>query len=360
MENKLEKYSTIIGTGSYIPENIINGDSFLNNQFFDNGVELDKSNKEIIEKFSEITEIKERRYADKQILNHQIGFYAAEKAIVDAKIDREKIDCIIFAHNFGDTRFESNRIDMIPSLASKVKELLQINNPNCVAYDLIFGCPGWVQGVIQANYLIKSGDAENVLVIGSETLSRNIDFHDRDCMIFSDGAGAVIFGAKESKEPTGIIAHKSQTHAVKYANLLTMGASNDLSENNGNLYLKMNGRKLYEFAVTQVPQVIKTAIDKANLHITDIKTVFIHQANGKMDKAIMSRLFKLYDIHEVPDFLVPMTIEWLGNSSVATVPTLIDLVINGKVENYTVKKGEYAIFASVGAGMNINAVIYRF
>jgi len=353
-------YSVITGTGSYIPENIISGDHFLGASFFDNGVKIDKENTEIIHKFSEITEIVERRYVCSDLNNSDIAKIAAERAIADAGIDKESIDHIIFCHNFGDVRLHSNRMDILPALAAKVKQALNINNPDCVAYDLIFGCPGWVQGAIQADYLIRSGDAAKVLVIGSETLSRIIDPHDRDSMIFSDGAGAVILEAHRSDTPVGILAHKTQTFAVNYASLLVMGESNNPNERNGNTYLKMNGRKLYEFAVVHVPQVVKMAIDKSGVPLEQIKIVFIHQANGKMDNAIMKRLFRLYDRQDVPENLVPMTISWLGNSSVATIPTLLDLVRHGKVEGYKIVSGEYAVFASVGAGMHINAFVYRF
>lgn len=359
MGNNNKIYSVITGTGSYIPENIISGDHFMEASFFDNGTKLDKENTEIINKFSEITEIIERRYVCADLLNSDIGTLAAKKAIADAGIDKESLDHIIFCHNFGDVRLNSNRTDMIPALAAKVKAQLGIENPDCVAYDIIFGCPGWVQGVIQADYLIRSGDAKKVLIIGSETLSRIVDPHDRDSMIFSDGAGAVIFEAKDTEEPTGIIAHKTQTFA-SYANLLIMGNSNNPDEKSGNLYLKMNGRKLYEFAVINVPKVVKEAIDKSGVGIEKIKTVFIHQANGKMDNAIMKRLFKLYDLDTVPENLVPMTISWLGNSSVATIPTLIDLVKHDQVKGYKITEGEYAVFASVGAGMHINAIVYKF
>lgn len=353
--------TVIAGTGSYIPENIISGNEFLNSTFFENGNRLEKEISEVISKFSEITEIVERRYVSADQLSNQIGAIAAEKAIENAGIDKETLDYIIFCHNFGDIPEGSNRIDILPSLASKVKQQLGIVNPDCVAYDIIFGCPGWVQGSIQADYYIKSGDAKRVMVIGAETLSRIIDPHDRDSMIFSDGAGAVIFEAKEEAEQkTGILAHKTETHAVNHGNLLIMGQGAHPEETNGNLYLKMNGRKLYEFAVVQVPKVIKKAIDKAGLSVEDISIVFVHQANGKMDTAIMKRLFKLYGKDTVPENLVPMTISWLGNSSVATVPTLLDLVLNEQVKGYKVKAGDVAVFASVGAGMHINAFVYRF
>jgi len=353
--------TVITGTGSYIPENIISGDKFLDSSFFENGNRIDKENAEIISKFSEITEIVERRYACPDQLNNHIGAKAAAMAIEGAGIDKETLDYIIFCHNFGDIPLGSNRSDVLPSLASKVKQQLGINNPDCVAYDIIFGCPGWVQGSIQADYYIKSGDAKKVMVIGAETLSRIIDPHDRDSMIFSDGAGAVIYEAREEGEQKkGVLAHKTETHAVNYGNLLVMGKGAHPDETSGNAYLKMNGRKLYEFAVVQVPQVIKKAIDKAGLSVEDVNIVFVHQANGKMDNAIMKRLFKLYGKDTVPDNLVPMTISWLGNSSVATVPTLLDLVRKEQVKGYQIKPGDVAVFASVGAGMHINAFIYRF
>ncbi|MEJ2883907.1 3-oxoacyl-ACP synthase III family protein [Pedobacter sp. GR22-6] len=360
MSNNIKLNSVIRGTGSYIPDNIISGSYFLSSTFFDNGAVLDKDIADVISKFTEITEIKERRYIDEDLVNSDIAAIAAQRALADAKIDKESLDHIIFCHNFGDVRHGSNRMDILPALAAKVKQALKIENPDCVAYDIIFGCPGWVQGAIQANYLIQSGDAKKVMVIGAETLSRITDPHDRDSMIFSDGAAAVIFEAHESQQDMGIIAHKTQTYALNYGSLLVMGNSNNPNEKNGNTYLKMNGRKLYEFAVLNVPKVVKTAIDKAGIGIHDIKTVFIHQANGKMDHAIMKRLFKLYDLDSVPENLVPMTISWLGNSSVATIPTLLDLVRKDLVKGYQIKSGEYAVFASVGAGMHINAFVYRF
>ena len=360
MGYKTNIHSVITGTGSYLPENIISRKDFLNSEFYENGALIDKDISVIIDKFTEITEINERRYVDDHIVNSEIAAIAAQRAIDAAGIDKESLDYIIFCHNFGDVRHGSNRMDILPALAAKIKQVLQIENPDCVAYDLIFGCPGWVQGAIQANYLIQSGDAKKVLVIGAETLSRITDPHDRDTMIFSDGAGATIFEARESDEPLGIIAHKTQTYAVNYAPLLVMGKSNNPDHPAENAYLKMNGRKLYEFAVTTVPHVVKAALDKAGISITDINKVFIHQANGKMDHAILKRLFKLYNLDTVPQGLVPMTIGWLGNSSVATIPTLLDLVRNNMVEGHQVSPGDYAVFTSVGAGMHINAFVYRF
>ena len=183
----------IIGTGSYIPSQIIPNENFLNHTFKNtDGSSIDNDNETIIEKFEAITGIRERRYASSDLNASDLGFLAAQKAIEDAKIDKESLDYIIVAHNFGDVKSNHNQSDLLPSLSSRIKHLLKIKNPKCVAYDILFGCPGWVEGVIQANAFIKAGLAKNCLVIGTETLSRVVDAHDRDAMIFSDGAGATI------------------------------------------------------------------------------------------------------------------------------------------------------------------------
>jgi 3-oxoacyl-[acyl-carrier-protein] synthase III len=353
--------SIIIGTGSYIPDLEVKNSAFLNANFLEsNGTRVAKLNEAIIEKFSEITGIQARRYAREDQLASDLGYIAAKQAIETASIDKETLDYIIVAHNFGDVAIKSNRVNIVPSLASKVKALLQIRNPDCVAYDLPFGCPGWIEGFIQANYFIKSGDAKRCLIIGTETLSRVLDQHDRDSMIFSDGAGAIILEGSQDASP-GILSHKTQTHAFEHASLLSMGPSYSTGDEiTSDLFLKMNGRKVYEFALSHVPLVIKGALEKAGLHLKDVNKVLIHQANEKMDHAIAERLFKLYDLSPIPDNIIPMTIDFLGNSSVATIPTMLDLILKGKLQNHTIATGDKIVFASVGAGMNINALVYQF
>lgn len=349
------------GSGSHIPETIVGNESFMHAQFFDEeGGKLYQSNRSIIEKFAAITGIRERRYADKDQNASDLAFFATKEAIANAQLDAETLDYIIVAHNFGDVAFESNRTNQVPTLASKVKAKLGIRNPDCVAYDLPFGCPGWVEGVIQASYFIRTGDARKCLVIGTETLSRVIDPHDRDSMIFSDGAGAVILEAS-NETGRGILGHKTQTYASGLIDALTMGTSSSpFASEKHDLYIKMHGRRVYEFALSHVPQVVKAALDKANLTIKDVSKVLLHQANEKMDQAILARLFKLYGLSAVPAQVMPMTIDRLGNSSVATVPTLLDLLRKGKLEGHSVATGDVIVLASVGAGMNINAIVYRY
>lgn len=353
--------SVIAATGSYIPELIITSNHFINHRFFEkDGKPVAKSNPVILEQFKNITEIEERRYAKDDQNTSDLGFLAAKDALESSGIDAETLDYIIVAHNFGNVTSGSNRVDIVPTLAARIKHLLQIKNPDCVAYDLPFGCPGWVEGMVQANYYLKSGDAKKCMVIGAETLSRIIDPHDRDSMIYADGAGAVILEAVAGSE-AGILSHKTQSHAVDYADLLTMGSSYDPEKAaDKDLYIKMNGRKLYEYALVHVPQVIKMALEKANVNLFDIKKVLIHQANGKMDTAIMQRVFKLYGEQEFPAELMPMNISHYGNSSVATIPTLLDCIVKGKMDGQSINPGDKVLFASVGAGMNINAIVYQF
>lgn len=348
----------ITGVGSYIPEKIEKNSDFEKNKFlYEDGSSFSQSNSIIIQKFKAITGIAERRYIDKELVNSDIAYLAAVKAIEDANIDPETLDYIIVAHNYGDILNQDLQSDTVPSLATRVKHKLRIKNPKCVAYDILFGCPGWVEAMIQANAFIKSGIARKCLVIGSETLSRVTDQHDRDSMIYSDGAGATILEA--SDEEGGILAHESATYSFEEANFIFFGKSNNRQAQDNRRYIKMHGRKIYEFALSHVPDAMKSCLESSGKSIKDLKKILIHQANEKMDEAIVKRFYHLFG-EEVPKGIMPMSINRLGNSSVATVPTLLDLVLRGKLEDQELRKGDVVLLASVGAGMNINAVAYQF
>ena len=352
--------ATIIsGTGSYIPSIIKTNLAFAENTFYgEDGVLIKTPNAEIVEKFKDITGIYERRYAEENMNTSEMASKAAELAIQDAGIDPETIDQIIVAHNFGDVLPGTIQTETLPALASRVKHQLGIKNPNCVAYDILFGCPGWIQGVIQADSFIKSGMAKRCLVIGAETLSRVVDSHDRDSMIFSDGAGACIV-EEDTNTNSGILASSVQSHCLDEAYFLYLGKSYHPEGDEATRYIKMKGRKVYEYAIKNVPLAMKECIEKAGVDIHDVKKFFLHQANEKMDEGFIKALYKLYDIRIVPENIMPMSIHDLGNSSVATIPTLYDLVKRGKYKEHQLHKGDIVIFASVGAGMNINAICYR-
>jgi 3-oxoacyl-[acyl-carrier-protein] synthase-3 len=241
-----------------------------------------------------------------------------------------------------------------------VKHGLGIKNPHCVAYDVLFGCPGWLQGLIQADTYFKAGIAKKCLVIGAEALSRVIDIYDRDSMIFSDGAGAAVVEAMPADRTTaGILSWSAQSHCIDEAFYLYLGKSNFPGADPRIRYIKMKGRKVYEYAMKHVPAAMKDSLDKAHIPIEAVKKIFIHQANEKMDEGIIQRLFKLYGLKEIPEHIMPMSIHKFGNSSVATIPTLLDMVKRGTLDDHALQPGDVIMFASVGAGMNINAVCYR-
>jgi len=349
----------IIGSGSYIPTKIIGRDHFMDSVFYtDEGDKIDKPVEEIIQKFVEITEIEDRRYLEDDEFNSDLGFRAAKEAIYDAGIDQEELDYIIYASNFGEVD-KNGMTNFMPSMSARVKNKLGIRNRKCVNYDMIFGCPGWVEAMIMADTLIKAKKAKLILVIGSETLSRVTDAYDRNKMIFSDGAGAVVVKATDD-ENVGIIADSTLCDNDSELQYLENAPSLKQDEDRKPLYIRMHGRKIYEYALKNVPIAIKETIDQAGLSIEDIDKILIHQANAKMDYAMISRLFKLYGITNYDHSIAPMTIQQLGNSSVATIPTMFDLIIKGEMKGHSFKEKGTIVFASVGAGMNINALVYRF
>jgi 3-oxoacyl-[acyl-carrier-protein] synthase-3 len=350
----------ITGTGCFIPTETVTNAHFSDHSFYmEDGNPFPHSNTIITKKFVDITGIRERKYVSGNQANSDIAFIAADLAVKDSGIDPETLDYIIVAHNFGNVINQTVQTDLVPSIAARVKHQLRIKNPKCVAYDVIFGCPGWIEGVIQAQAFIKAGMARKCLVIGSETLSRVVDHNDRDSMIYSDGAGATVIELMpETDEPTGILAFETASFTYDEIGYLNLGPSYDKERDPNIRYIKMQGRKIYEFALQQVPMAMASCLEKSGIPIEQVSKVLIHQANEKMDEAILQRFYKLYNM-EVPEGIMPMSIQTLGNSSVATIPTLLDLILKGKLEDQSLSKGDIILFASVGAGMNINAIVYR-
>ncbi|MFV0365323.1 MAG: 3-oxoacyl-ACP synthase III family protein [Mangrovibacterium sp.] len=356
-------YTKIIGTGSCIPSRVIKNSHFLDYEFYDPAkkVKFDRPNEEIVSKFEEITNIKERRWLNEDQVTSDLAAHAARKAIEDAKVDPETIDFIISAHNFGDVAPGRTNVDTLPGLANRIKLKLGIENHSCACWDQISGCPGWTQALITADAYLKSKTYRRGLVIGSDALSRVSDPHDRDTMIFADGAGAVVVEGIASKEPIGLLAHATRSDVNPYADLLTFGPSLNPDYAGNDQFIKMAGHRLYVYALKHAPILVKESIDKAGLELGDIKKVLIHQANEKMDEAILKGLFKLYGKKQVPfSEIMPMTIEKLGNSSTATVPTLLDVIAHGRMDDHVIRDGDCIVLCSIGAGMNINSIIYKW
>jgi 3-oxoacyl-[acyl-carrier-protein] synthase-3 len=354
-------YTTIIGTGSYIPEIVVRNEDFMGRIFYDPKERkvLEIPNREIIDKFCEITNIKERRIAANDQMSSDLATLAAKDAIESSGISPDSLDFIIVGHNFGDIEVETLSPKMVPSLSARVKQNLKIIKPSLTAFDVMAGCPGWVQGMIIANAFIKAGIYKRGMVIGADVLSRVSDPHDRDSMIYADGAGAVIVEGIESETPVGILSHAERTDAVDWADILVMGSSLNPDHDQTKSYLRMQGHKVYVYALQNVPGVVKDAIDKSGLTLEDIKKVLIHQANEKMDEAICQRVMKLFKMKGETKDIMPMTISELGNTSSATIPTMYDLIKKHKLGDHLIQSGDNIIFTSVGAGMNINAIVYR-
>jgi 3-oxoacyl-[acyl-carrier-protein] synthase-3 len=360
------KHSVITGTGSFLPPLVKKNGDFTEQPFYTEDQLLINSKKEIIiDKFQKITGIVERRYAPADLDASDLAAIAGNLAVADSQVDKETLDLIIVAHNFGDTTCGAIQSDAMPSLANRVKHQLAIRNPSCIAFDVIFGCPGWLMGVMQAEAWFKAGMAKKALVIGAETLSRVIDRYDRDSMIFSDGAGAIVMELRDMDDTGcscagsgGILSCCAASHSMEEINYLFMGNSYEPQSNPDMKFLKMKGRKVYEYALKYVPEAMRTCLDKSGASIGELKKIFIHQANEKMDESIVELFYQSYGL-EAPKDIMPMCIHYLGNSSVATIPTLFDLVRKGRYSDHSLEPGDLVMFASVGAGMNINALCYR-
>jgi 3-oxoacyl-[acyl-carrier-protein] synthase-3 len=350
--------TVIIGTGSHVPERTLPNAHFQGHVFRSrDGHALAGDNSQLLRQFEAITEISERRWAPDGLTASDLGADAARKALADAAIDPESLDYIVVAHNFGDVRAGAAEVDCVPSLAARVKNRLRIANARCIAIDVVFGCPGWLQGVILADALIRAGEIRRALVIGAETLSRVSDPHDRDGLLYGDGAGAVVLEGRETSEPVGILASAARSDTLDDLEILRVGPSYD-PDRTGGPFIKMEGRRVYRYAVCTVAPAIKDVLDEAGLALDDVATIRLHQANGKMIDAIVARLGELCRTTPRAD-LVPKTVSWLGNSSVATVPTLLDLIRRERLDGHRIAPGDCVVFGAVGAGMHVNALAYR-
>lgn len=356
----MKKTVRIIGTGSYLPEDIIDNAYFRSAQFLlKDGSIHPKSNDEIITKLESISGIKERRYAPKGINTSDLAAIAGKRAIEHAGIDPESLDYIILAHNWGDLVLPGYESHLVPNIAAKVKHKLQIKNPACVAYDVLFGCPGWLQCMIQASYYLKSGDARNILVIGAETISRIVDPHDMDSMLFSDGAGATVLQGQPDEADRGIVYHKTISNCMEEIDFLKMGPSNNTEISEHDVRLKMDGKKVFKYGYQEIPPLIMEGIQAAQIDPAARIYVLIHQANSKMVMAIVERFRELYGRDPELNLIVPDIIEKMGNNSVATIPVLLNQLNRGELAHETPQPGDVLILSSVGAGMHANVVVYK-
>ena len=350
----------ILGTGSVIPELAVPNSQFDSNEFYDrNGTRIERSGAEITAKLESITGIKERRYVPFDQDSIELMTDASRLAVEDAQLDVNDLSGIIVAHNAGNMVPQTGAFHTVPNLAARLKNALDCTNHEFFAYDILFGCPGWLQGVVQAQQAIRCGDARHVLVSGLEIASRMLDPHDVDSMILGDGCGAAVISSS-TDESQGFLAYSTFSHGQDDNRIIYLDKSNKPGVK-GSCFFHMNGREVYRYATKWVPLVIKDALDKANINVGDAGMFLFHQANGKMLSAIVKNLAELYGVSEgLFEGKVPTTIEFLGNTSVATIPTMLDLIRKNKLDGYSISDGQIVVMASVGAGMHCNALVYRF
>ncbi len=351
--------SYISGTGCALPENVVTNKAFEQNKFYNkDGSAFEKESIDIVKKLQAITGIRERRYIKDNEDSVPLMRKAAASAIADAGIQGNDLDGIIVAHNAGNMVPGVSSYHPVPNLAALLKHALGIVSHDLFAYDILFGCPGWLQALIQAHQAIRNGDVKHVLIVGLEVASRMLDPHDVDSMIFADGCGATILSA--TTEEKGVLSYKTYSHAVEDLNNIFLSRSNN-PDLPGDTYVKMHGKKVYQYATTYLPEVIKAALDKCGSTIEDVDLFLFHQANEKMLNAIAQRVGEAYGIKNM-DFTgrIPLTIHTLGNTSVATIPTMMDMILKDKMEGYRIRNNDLVVMASVGAGMHCNAMAYRF
>jgi len=352
--------SIISGTGSVLPELLVPNSHFESSEFYDrNGARIEKSASEVLAKLEAITGIRERRYIPFDQDSLQLMTDASRLAVDDAGLDVNDLSGIIVAHNAGNMVPNSGAFHTVPNLAASLKHELHSTNHDCFAYDVLFGCPGWLQAIIQAHHAIQCDGAEHILVTGLEVASRLLDPHDPDSMILADGCGACVTSQSQASGK-GVISYSTFSHAMDDNRIIYLGPSNKPGVE-GNCYFHMNGRAVYKYATEWVPKVIKSALEKSGLSIGDVDLFLLHQANAKMLEAIAVNLAELCDVPpEVLAGKIPTTIDFLGNTSVATIPTMLDLVRKQKLEGFEIREGDVVVMASVGAGMHCNAIVYRF
>ena len=181
----------------------------------------------------------------------------------------------------------------------------------------------------------------------------NPDILDLNCAVQLNGCCS-----EEKNNLGGILSHKTITKAGKEALYLFCKESYSPQNKENIKHIKMNGRKVYEFAISNIPGALKACLEESGKSIDDVKKIFLHQANEKLDEAVLKYFYKQYD-KEIPKNIMPISVDVYGNSSVATIPTLYDIVLKTNFKDHKLKKGDVILFASVGAGMNINAITYQ-
>ncbi|MEH2436577.1 MAG: beta-ketoacyl-ACP synthase III [Nostoc sp.] len=321
----------ITGSGSAVPA------TSLHNQILSEVVETSD------EWIATRTGIRQRRLALPSESLSVLATAASRKAIAASGIKPEDLDLILLATSTPDDLFGS---------ACQVQA--QLGASNAVAFDLTAACSGFVFGLVTAAQYIRTGVYKNVLLIGADILSRWVDWEDRrTCVLFGDGAGAVVLQADKSDRLLGF-ALKSDGTQNHHLNLAYAGASQELLPNvnitkGGYQPITMNGKEVYRFAVQKVPEIIDKALFKANLSVDKIDWLLLHQANQRIIDAVAQRL-------NVPEHKVISNLAQYGNTSAASIPLALDEAVReGKI-----KPNDIIAASGFGAGLTWGAAIFQW
>ncbi|AFY75022.1 3-oxoacyl-(acyl-carrier-protein) synthase III [Synechococcus sp. PCC 7502] len=309
----------IIGSGSALPQRIITND------------ELSQTIETSDEWIASRTGIRQRRVitSDQESLA-SLATVAGKQAIAMAGIEAEDLDLIILATSSPDDLFGS---------AAQVQYLLGAEK--AVAFDLSAACSGFVFGLVTASQFIQTGTYRNILLIGADVLSRWVDWSDRrTCILFGDGAGAVVLQASEQKYLLGF-------------ELRSDGKGNPLLNlshgSTGYEHITMNGGEVYRFAVKSVPEVLDKALFRANLTVGDIDWLILHQANQRILDAVQSRM------GFAPEKVITNLSNY-GNTSAASIP----LALDESVRSYKIKTSDTIAISGFGAGLSWGAAVFKW
>ncbi|KZE32700.1 3-oxoacyl-[acyl-carrier-protein] synthase III [Crenobacter luteus] len=317
-------YSRILGTGSYLPDHILSNAALAER--------VDTSDDWIVSR----TGIRERRVADAADKTSDLAVRAAEKALANAGVDKSAVDMIIVATTTPDMVF--------PSTACIVQDKLGI--PGCAAFDVQAVCAGFVYALATANGHIQSGLAKTVLVIGAETLTRLLDWEDRrTCVLFGDGAGAVVLGA--SDEP-GVLRAKLAADG-RYQHILNTPAQIADGKVAGTPFLHMDGPAVFKFAVKALADIAEKTLAEAGVDKSELDWLVPHQANVRIIESTAKHL-------GLPMERVVVTLPEQGNTSAASIP----LALDAAVQDGRIQRGQTVLLEGIGGGMSWGAVLLRF
>lgn len=324
-------YSKIVGTGSYLPEQRVTNDA-LARQLAEKGIET--SDEWIVSRSG----ISARHYAAPGQLSSDLAKIAAERALEMAGLAADDIDLIIFATSTPD------HIGGFPSTASVLQRKLGMSN-GAGAMDVQAVCSGFVYAVSIADSFIKSGAHKNVLVVGAEVFSHILDFNDRTtCVLFGDGAGAVVISASEAP---GILATKIHSDG-NYGHILCMPGTVSNGAINGSPYLYMDGPAVFKLAVSLLDKVAREVLDAAKVDQSEIDWLVPHQANIRIMQSTAKKL-------HLPLEKMVVTVDEHGNTSAASIP----LALDHAVRDGRIKPGHQVMMEGVGGGFTWGAVLVR-